>query len=307
MADVFDLMIIGGGPAGLTAAVYASRARLNTMVLEGGVIGGQAAITDRIDNYPGFPQGVTGADLAAQMEEQARKFGAFIVSDMAESVDERGGVFYAKGYGGEYAARAMIVAPGCEYRRMAVPGEEEFIGRGVSFCATCDAAFYRNQRVAVIGGGDSAVKEALYLTKFASEVVIVHRRDQLRAEKIIQEEAFANPKISFSWNSVPVRVNGGDVVTGLLLRDVKSGAESELAVDGVFVFIGMNPRTAFLTGFVGMDPAGYVIADGEMATSRRGVFAAGDVRSKQLRQVSTAVGDGATAAFAAEHYLEGLR
>ncbi|MBI5529730.1 MAG: thioredoxin-disulfide reductase [Deltaproteobacteria bacterium] len=302
-----DVLIVGGGPAGLTAALYASRARLSTLVLEGGVVGGQAAITDRVDNYPGFPQGVGGAELARMMEEQARRFGAVIISDMAQSVEEKDGLFVVKGYDPVYKARSIIAASGAEYKRLGIPGESELVGRGISFCATCDAPFFRNQKVAVIGGGDSAVKEALFLTKFASEVFVVHRRDALRAEKVIQEEAMANPKIKFIWDTVPLSVKGDNGVSAVELKGVKDGSVCDLDVSGVFVFIGTRPRSDYLKGLVTMDEWGNVITNDAMETSRRGIFAAGDVRQKTLRQVATAVGDGATAAFSAEKYLETLK
>ena len=307
-AQVADVLIVGGGPAGLTAALYASRARLKVLVFEGGVVGGQAAITDRVDNYPGFPQGIGGAELAHQMEEQARRFGAIIVSDMAGSVAEVDGVFHVKGYDVTYKARAIIAASGAEYKKLGVPGEAEYIGRGVSFCATCDAPFYKGQKVAVIGGGDSAVKEAIFLTKFASTVYVVHRRDCLRAEKVTQEEALANPKIKFIWDTIPHSIKGGQAgVTAVELKGVKDGSLCDLEVEGVFVFIGMLPRSEYLKGLVTMDEWGNVVTDEAMQTSRKGIFAAGDVRLKTLRQVATAVGDGATAAFSAEKYLDELK
>jgi thioredoxin reductase (NADPH) len=303
-ADVADVLIAGGGPAGLTAALYASRARLSTVLLESGVYGGQAAITDKIENYPGFPDGIAGGDLAAQMERQTRKFGAFLASDAAQSVVNEGGLFIVRGYGGEYRARSLIIATGAEYRKTGIKGEAEFLGRGVSFCATCDAAFFKGRGVAVVGGGDSAVKEALFLTKFASVVHVVHRRDRLRAEKVIQEEAFANPKIKFAWDTVPVEVKGEGGVSALKVRNVKTMAESEIPVEGIFVFIGTMPRSELVAGLVETDESGYIRTDERMATSLAGVFAAGDVRVKSLRQVSTAVGDGAIAAHSAEEYIE---
>jgi thioredoxin reductase (NADPH) len=304
-STVADVIIVGGGPAGLTAAIYTSRARLFTLLLEGGLFGGQAAITDKIENYPGFPGGVSGGELSALMEQQARKFGAVLASDMAQSIEERDGMFYVKGYNAEYKARSIIAATGAEYKKLGIEGEKEFLGRGVSFCATCDGAFFRDQRVAVIGGGDSAVKEALFLTRFASKVYIVHRRDRLRAEKVIQEEAFANKKVEFMWDTVPIRVEGDKGVTGLKVKNLKNGAESVLPLEGVFVFIGTEPKTDYLRGLLDdIDEGGYVVTDDRMATSRKGVFAAGDLRRKTLRQVATAVGDGAIAANSVEDYLE---
>jgi len=302
--STMDVIIIGGGPAGMTSAIYCSRAGLSTLLLEGAVMGGQAAIADRIDNYPGFPNGISGAELAAMMEQQARRFGAVLASDAVSAISrEEGGIFNIKGGNGEYLARTIIIASGTEHRRLGIKGEEEMIGKGVSFCATCDGVFFRGRKVAVFGGGDSAVKEALFLTKFATKVVVVHRRDKLRAEKVIQDEAFANPKISFIWDTIPLEISGTDEVTGVQLKNVKSGEISELSVDGVFVFVGTSPGTGYLRGLIEMDESGYIITDDKMKTSKEGIFAAGDVRRKLLRQVSTAVGDGAVAARSAEEYL----
>jgi len=299
-----DVLIIGGGPAGMTSAIYCSRAGLSTLLLEGAVFGGQAAIADRIDNYPGFPNGISGPELAGMMEQQARRFGAVLENDAVDAISREGdGTFHVRGGNGEYIARTIIIASGTEHRRLGIKGEEEMIGKGVSFCATCDGVFFRGRKVAVFGGGDSAVKEALFLTKFASKVVVVHRRDKLRAEKVIQDEAFANQKISFIWDTIPLEISGTDEVTGVSLKNVKSGEQSQLSVDGIFVFVGTRPRTEHLRGLIEMDETGYIITDDRMATSKGGIFAAGDVRRKILRQVSTAVGDGAVAARSAEEYL----
>ncbi|WP_338833603.1 Thioredoxin reductase [Moorella humiferrea] len=301
-----DLLIIGGGPAGLTAALYGARGGLDTVVLEMGAPGGQAGLTDRIENYPGFPEGITGLELAMKFAEQAQRFGAKLETATVQGVDFTGPVKKVLSSSGTFEARAVIIASGAHPRPLGVPGEEEFRGRGVSYCATCDGAFFRDKKVAVIGGGDSAVEEALFLTRFASQVTIIHRRDTLRAAKILQERARDNPKISFAWNTVVTRIKGGEKVEGLELKDVGSGAIREEAFDGVFIFIGLEPNTAFLQGAVTLDAQGYIVTREELATSVPGVFAAGDVRVKEFRQVSTAVGDGAVAAMAAERYLASL-
>lgn len=301
-----DLLIIGGGPAGLTAALYGARGGLDTVVLEMGAPGGQAGLTDRIENYPGFPEGITGLELAMKFAEQAQRFGARLETATVQGVDFTGPIKKVLSSSGTFEARAVIIASGAHPRPLGVPGEEEFRGRGVSYCATCDGAFFRDKKVAVIGGGDSAVEEAIFLTRFASQVTIIHRRDTLRAAKILQERARDNPKISFAWNTVVTRIKGGEKVEGLELKDVGSGAVREEAFDGVFIFIGLEPNTAFLQGVVTLDAQGYIVTREDLATSVPGVFAAGDVRVKEFRQVSTAVGDGAVAAMAAERYLASL-
>jgi thioredoxin reductase (NADPH) len=301
-----DLLIIGGGPAGLTAALYGARGGLDTVVLEMGAPGGQAGLTDRIENYPGFPEGINGMELAMKFAEQARRFGARIEMTTVQGVELNGEIKKAFTGSGEFTARAVIIASGAHPRPLGVPGEEEFRGRGVSYCATCDGAFFRDKKVAVVGGGDSAVEEALFLTRFASQVTIIHRRDALRATKVLQERARDNPKISFCWNTVVTRIKGEEKVGSLELKDVNSGATREEAFDGVFIFIGLEPNTGFLKGALTLDSQGYIVTRENLATSIPGVFAAGDVRAKDFRQVSTAVGDGAVAAMAAERYLAGL-
>ncbi len=303
-----DVVIIGGGPAGLTAAIYASRARLDTLMIEKMSPGGQVLVTDRVDNYPGFPEGITGFELVDRMAAQARRFG------MSEAIGEvvglepgaDGMVRVNLASGDPVLARGVIIATGASHRKLGVPGEEEFSGRGVSYCATCDGPFFRDQEVAVVGGGDSAVQEAIFLTKFASKVYLIHRRDELRAVKILQEKAFENPKIEFVWDSVVDEILGGDQgVTGIRARNVKSGEVRDIPVTGVFVFIGMVPNTGFLKGVVDMDDRGFILVDEWMRTSMKGVYAAGDCRAKPLLQIVTAVSDGATAAFAIEHALHG--
>jgi thioredoxin reductase (NADPH) len=304
-SKTYEVIIIGGGPAGMTAGLYASRARLRTLLIEGALFGGQMTTTELIENYPGFPQGTTGDELSRLMEEQAKRFGMETVAQEVTEVKVEGDLKRVRTQGGDYLCRALVLSPGTEYRKLAVRGEKEFAGKGVSYCATCDAAFFQDSKIVVVGGGDSALTEALFLTKFAQELTIIHRRDALRATKIYQERAMANPKIKFLWNSVIEEIKGDDVVKSVVVKNVKSGEMKEVAIDGVFLFVGITPRTQFLKGMVQMDEAGYILADEKCETSVKGIFAAGDCRKKLLRQIATAVGDGATAAFAAEKYLEG--
>ncbi len=304
MADVKDLTIIGGGPAGLTAALYAARARMTTLVLEQGLPGGQMATTDEVANYPGFPDAVSGAELSDLMRRQAEEFGAELELAEVERVAQEGDEFVLATTGGERRSRTVIIASGATHRKLGVPGEDHLQGRGVSYCATCDGAFFRDQHVFVVGGGDTAVQEGTFLTRFASRVTVIHRRDQLRATKVLQEKAFANPKVEFVWDSVVEEILGDQVVNGVRVRNVKTGETRALPGEGVFIFVGILPNTAFLHGFVDLDASGYVLTDAELRTSRPGVFAAGDVRTTPLRQVATAVGDGAMAAVMAEHWLE---
>ena len=303
--EPYDVVIIGGGPAGLTAGLYASRARLNTLLLEAMILGGQMMTTDIIENYPGFSQ-ITGAELSAIVDEQAKGFGLTVETGEVTGLEVAGDQeLVAKTAGREYRAKAIIICTGTEYRKLGIPGEAEFTGRGVSYCATCDGAFFKDSTIVVVGGGDSALTEALFLTKFAKDITIIHRRDALRATKIYQERAFANPKIDFLWSSVVEEIKGDQTVENVLVKNVTSGEVREVPTEGVFMFIGITPKTAFLKGLVEMDENGYILVDAEnLQTSVEGVFAAGDVRKKLLRQVATAVGDGATAAFAVEKYLE---
>jgi len=301
----YEVIIIGGGPAGLTAGLYTSRARLKTLLIENALVGGQMTTTELIENYPGFPQGVTGEELSRLMEEQAKRFGLEIINDEIVEVKIDGEEKRIKTSGADYTGESLILCTGAEYRKLGVPGEQEFTGRGVSFCATCDGAFFRDQKVVVVGGGDSALTEALFLTKFVKELTVIHRRDALRATKIYQERAFANPKVNFLWNSIVLEVRGDKIVQSVLAKNVKTGEMTEIKTDGVFMFVGLEPRTQFLKGFIEVDQSGYVLTNENCEASVKGVFAAGDCRKKLLRQVATAVGDGATAAFAVEKYLEG--
>jgi thioredoxin reductase (NADPH) len=302
----YDVIIIGGGPAGLTAGLYASRGRLKTLLLEKMGCGGQAAITDHIENYPGFSEGIGGFELAAKIEEQARKFALEIRTEEVQQISYDAGSNTSKVFTGDntYATCALVIASGAQYKMLNVPGETEFRGRGVSYCATCDGPFFRGKRVAVIGGGDSALQEALYLSRLASRVTIVHRRDRLRATKILQERVHETPSIELALNSVVTAITGDDLVRGITVKDVVSSAERNIPLDGVFIFVGWKPNTEFLKDLVTLDDAGYIVTDETMATSRPGIFACGDARRKLLRQVVTAAGDGATAAFAAQEYLE---
>ncbi len=300
-----DVIIIGGGPAGLTAGMYCARARLDVVLVEKLAPGGQVLTTDRVENYPGFPEGISGFELMDRMKSQAERFGLAVRAEEVTGLEAGGTGKLVKTNQGELETRAVILASGATWKRLGIEGEEKLMGRGVSFCATCDGPFYRDQEVAVVGGGDTAVEEALFLTRFAGRIYHVHRRDELRAVKVLQERAFAESKIEFIWDTVPVRVLGEDGVEGIELRNVKTGETSRKAVQGVFVFIGTVPNSDMVKGLVDQDEGGFVITDQGMQTSSPGIFAAGDVRSKPLRQISTAVGEGAAAAFSAEKYLEG--
>jgi len=300
----YDLIIAGGGPAGLTAGLYAARARLRTLLVEKMAPGGQAATTFHIENYPGFAQGISGPDLAQAMEDQAKRFGLEVTYGEVKGLGSREPFWELEVEDRKVSGKAVIVATGVEPRKLGIPGEETLRGRGVSYCATCDGPFFKDQDIGVIGGGDSAVEEALYLTRFARRVYLVHRRDALRAEKIIQERALENPKIEILWDTVVTRVVGDSGVEGLELQNVKTKGTQSLKVGGVFFYVGWLSNTGFLKGTLNLDDHGYVLTDDTMATSAVGVFAAGDVRKKLLRQIATAVGDGAMAAFAAERYIE---
>jgi len=300
------LIIIGSGPAGLAAAIYAARADLAPLLIAGSDLGGQVALTEQVENYPGFPQGISGAELTQLMQEQAERFGTHVELDEVVEVDLSTRPLKVKTYSQEYEAQALIVATGVSPRKLQVPGEAEFTGRGVSYCATCDGFFFRDRRVVVVGGGDAAVKEALFLTKFASKVYIVHRRDQLRAEQIVQERVQRNEKIEFVWDTVVTEVVGSDNVTGVRVKNLKSGQESLLPAEGVFIYVGHTPNTALFEGELELDEEGYIITDLEQGTSVPGVFAAGDVQERVLRQIATAVGTGAKAAMEAERYIAEL-
>ncbi|HFC98497.1 MAG TPA: thioredoxin-disulfide reductase [Thermosulfurimonas dismutans] len=299
-----DLVIVGGGPAGLTAYIYAARARLRTLLVEKFSPGGQILNTDRVENYPGFPEGISGAELMERFLAQARNLGLEPLLDEATGLTQDGDLYLVHlGSGETLVSPTVIVATGAGPRRLGVPGERELTGKGVSYCATCDGPFFRDEVVAVVGGGNTAVQESVFLTRFARKVYLIHRRDQLRATRILQERAFANPKIEFVWNSVVTEILGEDRVQGVRIKNVKTDEERVLEVGGVFIFIGIQPHTEWLEGVLALDEGGFIITDAEMRTSLPGVFAAGDVRAKSCRQIVTAVGDGATAAYMAELYL----
>jgi len=303
MSSDYDVIIIGGGPAGLSAGLYTSRAGLKTLLIEKGIMGGQITSAEMVENYPGFPDGISGFDLSDNMYRQASRFGIGIVSSEVTGVDLGGRNKVIKTGEGDYTARAVIIAGGAELQRLGVPGEEYLTGKGVSYCATCDGAFFRDKAMAVIGGGDSAVEEAILLTRFASKVIIIHRRDQLRASKIAQQRAFANEKIEFVWDTVVEGIIGDERVTGLNVRNVKTNEISTIEVSAAFIYVGQKPNTGYLNGTVPLDEEGRVITNERMETEVSGVFAAGDIRHHSARQVITAAGDGATAALSAERYL----
>lgn len=303
----FDLVIIGGGPAGLTAGLYAARAMLNVILLEKAMPGGQVITTDWIENYPGFPKGLSGADLVQNITQQTKRFDLNIESNEVISVDCSENVKKVRLADRTITTYTIIIATGASPRKLGIPGEDRFYGKGVSFCATCDGPFYKDLVVAAIGGGNTALQESLFLTKFASKVYIIHRRDELRATKILQERAFANNRIEIVWDSVVTSINGGLTnVENITIKNVKTEATKELVVDGCFIWVGIHPNTEFLGGCVSLDESGFVIANLNMETSLSGVFVAGDVRNTPLRQIATAVGDAAIAAFSAEHYIENL-
>lgn len=299
------VVIIGSGPAGLTAALYAGRANMNPLVISGNQLGGQIAITSEVENYPGFPEGTTGPELVDLMQKQAERFGARVAIDEATEVDFRKGPpFMIKTYGEIFESEAVIICAGASPTRLGVPGEEKLIGRGVSFCGTCDGFFFRGKDVVVVGGGDSAMEEGLFLTRFANQVRVIHRRDELRAGEALKRRAFANEKISFIWDSVVEEILGEEKVSGVLIRNVKTDEDAELATDGVFIFIGHYPNSDFFAGQLEMDERGYLVTDRRMMTNVAGIFAAGEIQDPLYRQIATSVGQGCAAAMMAERWLE---
>jgi len=307
MADTdYDLVIIGAGPAGLTAGLYAARARMKVLILEKAVPGGQIIVTDWIENYPGFPEGISGYDLAEKMKVQAEELGVKIKTAEVRSLNLSDDIKEIVLKESSIRAKSLIIASGASPRKLGI-GEDKFMGKGISFCATCDAPFFKDKIVVAIGGGDTAVQEAIFLTKFASKVYLVHRRDELRATKILQERAFANDKIEFVWDSVATGVEGFFGIEGVQVKNVKTNEEKTIKADGCFIWVGILPNTDFIKKSVKTDEFGFIIADAKMQTSVPGVYVAGDVRDTPLRQVSTAVGDGAIAAVCAEHYIENLQ
>ena len=300
---MYDILIIGGGPAGLTAAIYGARAGLDVAVLEKTAAGGQITSTHRLENYPGFAQGVAGPEFSQILLEQAQRFGAAYIADEVMDIQLDGSEKQITGKLGTYSAKTVILAMGASPRKLGIPGEKEFTGMGVSYCATCDGAFFKGLRVAVVGGGDTAFEDALYLADLATEVHIIHRRDSFRAQQYLVDKAKKKTNIFFETCKVPLEIRGGFDLESILLRDVNTGEEKELAVEGVFVAVGQQPDTAFLQGKVLLDAAGYIVAGEDTLTDITGVYAAGDARTKTLRQVVTAAADGAVAATAAYHSL----
>ncbi len=310
MDKIYDVIIIGAGPAGLAAGSYAGRARLDTLIIEKAKDGGQIVITSEIENYPGGVEHETGPSLVDRMVKQADGFGAKKVFDTIVDVELEGDIKHLKGLKGDYYSKTVIIATGAHPKPIGCPGEQEFTGKGVSYCATCDASFFEDFDIYVVGGGDSAVEEALYLAKFGKKVTIIHRRNELRAAKSIQEKAFANPKVDFMWDSVVEELKGDGILTSMVVKNVKTGEVREIVADeedgtfGVFVFIGFTPHSELFEGKVTMEN-GYIVTDDDMKTNIPGVFAAGDIRKKSLRQVVTAAADGAIAAVQAEKFIEG--
>ena len=299
----YEVVIIGGGPAGLTAGLYTSRAKLNSLLIEKGVVGGQIVDAEQVENYPGFPEGISGLELGQLIHRQATKYGLKTIIAEVTGVEPQQKQIVVKTTEGNFIAKAVIIASGSERRKLGIPGEEEFIGKGVSYCATCDAAFFKGLPVAVVGGGNAAITEALHLTRFASRVTVIHRRNQLRANGIMQEKASSEPKIEFLWDTVAEEIEGENSVTRLKLRQVKTGEKSTLDIAGVFISVGLKPSTDYLKGVLPLDNGGYVITNDKMETEIPGIFAAGDIRRNSARQAITAAGDGATAAFYAEKFI----
>ncbi len=300
----YDVAIIGAGPAGLSAAIYSARGGLKTIVFEKGLIGGQIIVTSEVENYPGFEETMSGFEIMEKMKLQALKFDAQIVEENVKGIAIEGLCKIIETENEQYRIKSIIICTGAYPRKLNVPGEEKFTGKGVSYCATCDGALYRNKVVAVIGGGDSAVEEAIFLTKFAKKVYIIHRRDSLRAVHAIQQRAFSNPKIEFIWNTVIQRVNGDLQVKSIELFNRITDEESQLEVDGIFVYVGILPNNALFESRINLDTMGFIITDEEMHTNIPGVFAAGDIRKKILRQVVTATSDGAISAYMAEKWIQ---
>ena len=298
----YEIVIIGGGPAGLAAGLYAARARRKTVLLEKGVIGGQISLTEIVENYPGVPS-INGFDLAQAMLNQAESYGMETQIVETTALERDGKMWLVRTAQDEYLARAVIVTVGADYNKLGVPGEERLTGRGVSYCATCDAAFFKGQHVAVVGGGDAAMDEGLFTTRHVDKISVIHRRDRLRASAILQERAFANPKMEFVWNTVVTEILGDEGVTGVRLRNLKAGEDSSLDVAAVLIFIGQHPNTDFLRGLVPTDEGGHAVVNEWMETELPGLYVAGDARRNSARQVVSSSGDGATAAIAAEHYL----
>ena len=303
----YDLVIIGGGPAGLTAGLYAARSKLNTILIEKVVPGGQVLITDWIENYPGFPDGLSGPDLIQKMTDQVKRFDLKIENNEVTAVDVSQPIKKITLNDRSLTTHTIIIATGASPRKLGVPGEDTFSGKGVSYCATCDGPFFKDRPVAAVGGGDTAVQESLYLTRFAKKVYLIHRRDQLRAAAILQNRAMNDDKIEFVWDSELTSINGLTHVESIAVQNIKTGDKRQLNVDGCFIWVGIIPNTQFLSNAVELDETGFIITDLAMGTSQPGVFAAGDVRNTPIRQIATAVGDAAIAAHSAENYIETVK
>lgn len=303
MNKKYDIIIIGGGPAGLTAGLYTARAKQSSLLIDKGMVGGMITKADQVDNYPGFPDGISGFELGELMQRQATKYSLKIITAEVTAIELEQGQKVVKTTEGNFIAKAVIIASGSERQKLGVPGEKEFTGKGVSYCATCDAPFFSGQAVAVVGGGDAAIDEAMHLTKFASKVTVLHRRNRLRATPVLQEKAFAEPKIEFRWNTVVEAIEGKDFVERLRLRQVITSGKSILEVAGVFISIGLKPDTDYLKGVLPLDATGHIITNEKMETEIAGIFAAGDIRAGSIRQAIAAAGDGATAAFYAKEFI----
>jgi thioredoxin reductase (NADPH) len=301
----YDLIIVGGGPAGLTAAIYARRAKLNTLLVEKMILGGMVSTTYHIDNYPGFPKGISGMDLSTRLQEQVKKLDLDISWGGAISVKNKKDHREVSVDGKVFTAKAVIIATGTEAAKLGVPGEGEFRGRGVSYCATCDGAFYKDKNIMVVGGGNSAIEEAFFLTRFGKKVSIVHRRDKLRADKVLAEQAMADPKIYFYWNCVVDEIKGKQKVEEVILNDLQSKKKIKVPVDGIFIYVGSKPNSEIVEDIVKLDSKGFIPVDQNMKTSVNGIYAAGDIIAKPLRQIVTAASDGAVAAESARKFIEG--
>ncbi len=306
MGGNYQIIIIGGGPAGLTSGLYSSRAGIKTLLIEKGLIGGQIVNAERIENYPGFPDGISGSKLADFMHRQAVKHGLEILPDEVTTIENKAKFKRVETNQGSFNAKAIIIASGCQRRKLEVPGEDKFLGKGVSYCAICDGPLFKDKVLAVVGGGNAAITEALSLTKFASSIKVIHRRHQLRATKALREKASAEPKIEFLWDTIVTEIQGDNIMTHLKLQEITTGKLSTLRFDGVFVAIGLAPNTGYLKGNIPLDKAGYIITNDLMETKVPGIFAAGDIRYNSPRQVITAAGDGAIAALSAERFLTQL-
>ena len=305
-ANHVKVLVLGSGPAGLSAALYAARAELAPVVLTGMQLGGQAALTYTIENYPGFPEGVGGAQLGELFQKQAEHFGAKVEYDTASAVDLSQHPFKVTTDSSEYAADSLIISTGADPNKLKVPGEQELTGRGVSYCATCDGWFFKDKKVVIVGGGDSALEEGLFITRYASSVTIIHRREELRASPLLQKRAMEHPKVNFIWNSVVTEVAGTDKVEALKLKNVKTGEETTFETDGLFIFIGHTPNTQMFQGQLEMSDLGYIVVNDKMETSVEGVYAAGEAADPHFRQVITSAGMGAAAAIQATHFLEAV-